>query len=52
MKTAVFLVVALCSLIQIYPNDGGSKHLRNVGKLQPSTTTQKQAIFIFAAVRT
>jgi hypothetical protein len=49
-KMAVFWVVAPCSLVEVYqrfrgpcclhhqddrPNDGGSKYLRNVGKLLP-----------------
>jgi hypothetical protein len=29
------LVVAPCSLVTHRPDDGGSKHLRNVGKLLP-----------------
>jgi hypothetical protein len=41
-------------LLSHRPDDGGSKHLQNVGKLLPDTgaTTQKTVIFILAAVRT
>jgi hypothetical protein len=55
MKMAVFWIVAACSLAEVYrPDDGGSKHFKH---LQTSTrlhgaTTQKKAIFIFAAVKT
>jgi hypothetical protein len=51
MKMAVFWFVALCSLIEVFqhfrgpcslhhhhPDDGGSKDLRNVGKLLPDYT--------------
>jgi hypothetical protein len=46
----VLWVVAPCSLVEIYrqgkrPDDGGSKHVRNVGGLH-GATTQKKAIFI------
>jgi hypothetical protein len=44
---AVFWDVALCSLVEVYrhfttyrPDDGGSKHLWNVGKLLPDYTAQ------------
>jgi hypothetical protein len=33
MKMANFWVLAPCSLVDDCPDDGGSKHLRNVGKL-------------------
>jgi hypothetical protein len=69
MKMAVFFVVVLKSLSEIYrrfrgdyffhqgdhnPDDGGSKDLRNVGKLLilHSATNQKTAIFILSAVKT
>jgi hypothetical protein len=40
MKMAVFWVVA-----SIIPDNGGSKHFRNVGKHVPEYTAQKTAIF-------
>jgi hypothetical protein len=53
MKMAVFWLVALCGLLEVYrlfraaycltmgrPDDGGSKYLWNVGKLLPDYTTQ------------
>jgi hypothetical protein len=53
MKIIVFWDVAPCSLIEVYqrfrgtycihhhsPDDGGSKHLRNVGKFLPDYTAQ------------
>jgi hypothetical protein len=46
MKMAVFGVVAPCSLVQVYrrlthrPDHGGSKDLRNLGKILPDYTVQ------------
>jgi hypothetical protein len=40
IKITVFQVVAPCSLSH-RPDDGGSKHLRNVGKLLPDYTAQQ-----------
>jgi hypothetical protein len=52
MKMVAFWDVASCSLVDVYrrfrgdyyfhhfPDDGGSKHLRNVGKCLPHYTTQ------------
>jgi hypothetical protein len=39
MKITVFWVVAPCSLVD-RPDDGGSNHLGNVGKLLPDYTAQ------------
>jgi hypothetical protein len=41
--------------LSIHPDDGGSKHIRNVGTLLPdytAPTTHKTVTFIFAAMRT
>jgi hypothetical protein len=54
MKMAVFWLVGLCSLVEVYqnsvgsccfphqgddhPDDGNSKQLRNIGKLLPDCT--------------
>jgi hypothetical protein len=73
MYTTVFCDVVPCNLVEIDrrfrgdyclrrqgPDDGGSKHLLNVGQFQGpddggskhSATSQKTVIFILAAVRT
>jgi hypothetical protein len=41
MKMAVFWIVAPCSLVDDRPDDVGSKHLWNVGKLLPDYTEQQ-----------
>jgi hypothetical protein len=51
-KNCFFWVVASCSLVELYrrfrgacclhrPDDGGSKYIRNVGKLLPDYTAQQ-----------
>jgi hypothetical protein len=57
LKMAVFWVVAPCNLADVYrhrPDDGRSKHFRNVDKflLHLGATTQKTVTFTLAAVRT
>jgi hypothetical protein len=58
MKMTAFWDTATCSPVEVYrrfrgayylihcPNDGGSKHLWNVGKLLHGATTQKALIFL------